>query len=169
MTTYTDLQRALRGLGEGRWISPGVGPALRWPDDLDIGVDIAWGQPTAVEWLNEVASLVQPIDAQITHRGTPALTLPGHIVWPGWDDLETDPHHHGTPYVVAIPDEQARLVHWQARSLAAALSWLHGIEPLPIDALAERLGFDVLEGDSLASVGAGPHPWADEWLAGEGF
>ncbi len=105
---------------------------------------------------------------QITHRGTPALALSGYVVWPGWDD--TDPHRHGAPYVVPAVDEQGRVARWQARSLAAVLSWLHGIETLSVDELVESMGLDVLEDDrALVAARPAPHPMAEDWASGDGF
>lgn len=191
MTTYADLHRALRGLGEGRWITPQQRNStaesslsdwavttqptqptpgrLVWPDDLDIGVTSTWANPTRTEWLAPVATLAQPIYVHITHRGEPLLSLAGYLVWPGWDDTDVDPHRHCTPYVVPVVDEQARVARWEARCLAAAVSWLHGIEALPIDELTEVLGVDVLEDDTLVTAGVVAHPWSEEWLHGDGF
>lgn len=90
-------------------------------------------------------------------------SLAGCLAWPGWDDADGDPHRHGVPYVVPVVDEQGRIARREALSLAAALSWLHGIEALPVDDLLEVLDVDILEDDTLVAAGAVAHLWSDEW------
>jgi hypothetical protein len=163
--TFDDILDSLRDLGECKWKPVNAGirvdaeqrswrddpfdlpvtnkPADRWvwPNDLDVGFDIEWLYPIDVDLLGQVgATIAQPINLRGLYRGDAVVAVPGLIVWAGWCHREVDPHHYDPPWVLPIPDENGRVIDWQAKALAVALDIAHELNTRPLNEIAELLG-----------------------------
>jgi len=113
--TLADMIEALKGLGKQLWVSAELGLANTT-------------QPTSRECC---------FDLPLQRRDS--------SLWSDWTNLEVDPHHYGPPWVIAVPDEQGRILDWEQSCLEAAVSLTSDINSNPFNELAQAIGLHLVQ------------------------